>query len=145
MKVALFVPCYIDAVFPEVGIATLELLERLGCSVEYPADQTCCGQPMANSGCQEDAAATEAWRASVHAATWSSIAGNTAGLAIQVAFIAVLSVGGLRVARLDRHVRGPGLQHAQLQHDHVRDAIHGNGHRMAAADASRQEKACQAV
>ena len=45
-----------------------------------------------------DAAATEAWRASVHAATWSSIAGNTAGLAIQVAFIAVLSVGGLRVA-----------------------------------------------
>jgi L-lactate dehydrogenase complex protein LldE len=60
MKVALFVPCYIDAVFPEVGIATLELLERLGCSVEYPADQTCCGQPMANSGCQEDAAATEA-------------------------------------------------------------------------------------
>jgi ATP-binding cassette subfamily C protein len=45
-----------------------------------------------------DAAATEAWRASVHAATWSAIAGNTAGLAIQVAFIAVLSVGGLRVA-----------------------------------------------
>jgi len=31
MKVALFVPCYIDAVFPEVGIATLELLEKLGC------------------------------------------------------------------------------------------------------------------
>jgi ATP-binding cassette subfamily C protein len=45
-----------------------------------------------------EAAATEAWRASVHAATWSAIAGNTAGLAIQVAFIAVLSVGGLRVA-----------------------------------------------
>jgi ABC-type multidrug transport system fused ATPase/permease subunit len=45
-----------------------------------------------------DAAATEAWRASVHAATWSAIAGNTAGLAIQVAFIAVLSVGGFRVA-----------------------------------------------
>ena len=45
-----------------------------------------------------DAAAEEAWRASIHAATWSSIAGNAAGLAIQVAFIAVLSVGGLRVA-----------------------------------------------
>ena len=45
-----------------------------------------------------EAAATEAWRASVHAATWSAIAGNTAGLAIQVAFIAVLSVGGVRVA-----------------------------------------------
>ena len=45
-----------------------------------------------------DAAATEAWRASVRAAKWSAIAGNTAGLAIQVAFIAVLSVGGARVA-----------------------------------------------
>src|SRR5262245_54064368 len=60
MKVGLFIPCYIDAFFPEVGVATLELLERLGCTVEYPLDQTCCGQPMANSGCQEDAAATEA-------------------------------------------------------------------------------------
>ncbi len=60
MKVGLFIPCYIDAFFPEVGIATLELLERLGCAVEYPLDQTCCGQPMANSGCQDDSAATEA-------------------------------------------------------------------------------------
>jgi L-lactate dehydrogenase complex protein LldE len=60
MKVGLFIPCYIDAFFPEVGIATLQLLERLGCSVDYPLDQTCCGQPMANSGCQTDAAATEA-------------------------------------------------------------------------------------
>jgi L-lactate dehydrogenase complex protein LldE len=60
MKIALFIPSYIDAVFPEVGVATLELLERLGCSVEYPPDQTCCGQPMANSGCEADAAATEA-------------------------------------------------------------------------------------
>jgi L-lactate dehydrogenase complex protein LldE len=61
LRIGLFVPCYIDAFFPEVGIATLELLEKLGCSVEYPVDQTCCGQPMANSGCQDDAAATEAW------------------------------------------------------------------------------------
>ncbi len=60
MKVALFVPCYVDAFFPEVGIATLELLERFGCDVDYPLDQTCCGQPMANSGCQDDARATEA-------------------------------------------------------------------------------------
>jgi L-lactate dehydrogenase complex protein LldE len=60
MKVGLFIPCYVDAFFPEVGIATLELLERLGVEVVYPLDQTCCGQPMGNSGCQEDAAATEA-------------------------------------------------------------------------------------
>jgi len=59
MNVALFIPCYVDAFFPNVGIATLELLEKLGCTVEYPTNQTCCGQPMANSGCQEDSAATE--------------------------------------------------------------------------------------
>ena len=58
MRIGLFIPCYIDAFFPEVGIATLELLERLGCDVDYPFDQTCCGQPMANSGCQAEAAAT---------------------------------------------------------------------------------------
>jgi len=60
MRVGLFVPCYVDAFEPEVGIATLELLERLGCTVEYPFDQTCCGQPMTNSGCHAEAAATEA-------------------------------------------------------------------------------------
>lgn len=60
MKVALFVPCFIDAFFPEVAVATLELLERFGCEVAYPLDQTCCGQPMANSGCHTDAAGAEA-------------------------------------------------------------------------------------
>lgn len=60
MKVGLFIPCYIDAFFPEVGVATLELLEKLGCEVGYPIDQTCCGQPMANSGCEDDAAGVEA-------------------------------------------------------------------------------------
>ena len=60
MRVGLFVPCYVDAFEPEVGIATLELLERLGCPVEYPFDQTCCGQPMTNTGCHAEAAATEA-------------------------------------------------------------------------------------
>ena len=50
MKVALFIPCYIDQFYPKVAIATLELLEKLGCEVTYPLNQTCCGQPMANSG-----------------------------------------------------------------------------------------------
>lgn len=50
MKVGLFIPCYIDQFYPQVGIATLELLQKLGCEVEYPQGQTCCGQPMANSG-----------------------------------------------------------------------------------------------
>ncbi|RAJ73542.1 L-lactate dehydrogenase complex protein LldE [Chitinophaga dinghuensis] len=50
MKVGLFIPCYIDQFYPQVGIATLQLLQKLGCEVEYPQGQTCCGQPMANSG-----------------------------------------------------------------------------------------------
>lgn len=56
MKISLFIPCYIDQFYPQVGIATLELLRKLGCTVEYPIAQTCCGQPMANSGCEPDAA-----------------------------------------------------------------------------------------
>ena len=50
MRVGLFIPCYVDQFYPQVGIATLNLLEKFGCEVIYPADQTCCGQPMANSG-----------------------------------------------------------------------------------------------
>lgn len=50
MKVGLFVPCYIDQFYPNVAIATLQLLEKHGCEVSYPLNQTCCGQPMANSG-----------------------------------------------------------------------------------------------
>jgi len=50
MKVGLFIPCYIDQFYPQVAIATLQLLERAGCEVVYPPNQTCCGQPMANSG-----------------------------------------------------------------------------------------------
>lgn len=50
MKVGLFIPCYINQLYPKVGIATLELLEKLKVDVEYPSGQTCCGQPMANSG-----------------------------------------------------------------------------------------------
>ena len=50
MKVGLFIPCYVDAVFPEVGVATYKLLKHLGVDVTYPLNQTCCGQPMANAG-----------------------------------------------------------------------------------------------
>ena len=50
MKVGLFIPCYIDQFYPQVGIAALQLLEKLGCEVVFPLNQTCCGQPMANSG-----------------------------------------------------------------------------------------------
>ena len=50
MNVGLFIPCYIDQFYPDVAIATYQLLKKLGCEVSYPMNQTCCGQPMANSG-----------------------------------------------------------------------------------------------
>lgn len=54
MKVGLFIPCYIDQFFPEVGIATLQLLEKYECEVVFPEKQTCCGQPMANTGMEQE-------------------------------------------------------------------------------------------
>jgi L-lactate dehydrogenase complex protein LldE len=54
-RVGLFIPCYIDQLYPRVGMATLEILESCGMQVEYPDGQTCCGQPMANTGCTEEA------------------------------------------------------------------------------------------
>src|ERR1700743_1258789 len=50
MRVGLFIPCYVDQFYPNAAIATLQLLEKLGVTVVYPPNQTCCGQPMANSG-----------------------------------------------------------------------------------------------
>jgi L-lactate dehydrogenase complex protein LldE len=50
MEVALFVTCVNDTLFPQTGRATVELLERLGCTVRFPLEQTCCGQVHANAG-----------------------------------------------------------------------------------------------
>ena len=50
MTVGLFIPCYVDQLYPRVAIATLQLLEKLGVQVVYPLRQSCCGQPMANAG-----------------------------------------------------------------------------------------------
>lgn len=50
MRVGLFIPCYIDQFYPQVGLATLKLLEHFGCEVDFPDGQTCCGQPMSNTG-----------------------------------------------------------------------------------------------
>ena len=53
MNVALFIPCYVNQFYPNVAVATLQLLEKFGCNVSYPVSQTCCGQPMANSGYED--------------------------------------------------------------------------------------------
>ncbi|MCA9245724.1 MAG: (Fe-S)-binding protein [Planctomycetales bacterium] len=55
MRVGLFIPCYVDQLYPRVGLATLELLTRQGLEVDFPVEQTCCGQPMSNTGCCDDA------------------------------------------------------------------------------------------
>ena len=55
MRIALFVTCLVDTLFPDVGKATVALLERLGHQVHFPARQTCCGQMHINSGYQRDA------------------------------------------------------------------------------------------
>lgn len=55
MRVALFITCLVDAMFPQVGKATVELLERLGYDVEVPLGQTCCGQMHTNTGYADDA------------------------------------------------------------------------------------------
>ncbi len=53
--VALFVPCYVDQLSPQVAWDTVDVLERAGCRVHYEADQTCCGQPFLNTGARREA------------------------------------------------------------------------------------------
>ena len=53
--VGLFIPCYIDQFYPQIGEATARLLTQFGVSIEYPEKQTCCGQPAFNSGYWEEA------------------------------------------------------------------------------------------
>ena len=57
MRVGLFITCLVDVMRPEIGMATVKLLESAGCTVEVPMSQTCCGQPGYNSG--DTAAARE--------------------------------------------------------------------------------------
>jgi len=51
LKIGLFIPCYIDQLYPQVGMATVKLLTQLNVDFEVPETQTCCGQPMSNTGC----------------------------------------------------------------------------------------------
>ncbi|HEV2395252.1 MAG TPA: (Fe-S)-binding protein [Verrucomicrobiae bacterium] len=57
MKVTLFVPCFVDLMFPKVGISMVHILEALGHTVECPEELACCGQPAYNSGYWEEARA----------------------------------------------------------------------------------------
>ena len=55
MRVALFIPCFVDTIYPQVAVATHKILKNLDFVVEYPPNQTCCGQPFYNSGFKNEA------------------------------------------------------------------------------------------
>jgi L-lactate dehydrogenase complex protein LldE len=57
MKVELFVPCFIDQLYPDTAFSTLQVLQKAGCEVNYNSEQTCCGQPAFNAGFWDDAKA----------------------------------------------------------------------------------------
>ena len=54
-RASLFVTCIVDQLYPEVGVSVVQALRRCGVAVEFPAGQTCCGQPLYNSGFTEEA------------------------------------------------------------------------------------------
>jgi L-lactate dehydrogenase complex protein LldE len=55
MKVSLFITCLVDQFFPEVGMSMVSVLRRLGAQVDFPSEQTCCGQPAFNGGFKTEA------------------------------------------------------------------------------------------
>jgi len=55
MKVQLFIPCFVDQLYPETGMNMVKVLEKLGCTVSYNTKQTCCGQPAFNAGYRDEA------------------------------------------------------------------------------------------
>jgi L-lactate dehydrogenase complex protein LldE len=55
MKVQLFIPCFVDQLYPHTGMNMVKVLEKFGCEVTYNTKQTCCGQPAFNAGYQEEA------------------------------------------------------------------------------------------
>ncbi|MBO4161154.1 MULTISPECIES: (Fe-S)-binding protein [Micromonospora] len=97
MRIALFVTCLNDALFPRVGIATVTVLERLGHTVTFPAGQSCCGQLHANTGYPGPARALEQ-------STEAAFAGHDV----------VVSPSGSCVAHLRAHTRLPVYELSEL-------------------------------
>src|ERR1700742_3802901 len=55
MTVQLFIPCFVDQLYPQAAFNMVKVLEKAGCTVEYNTEQTCCGQPAFNAGFRDDA------------------------------------------------------------------------------------------
>lgn len=84
-RVALFLPCYCDVLFPNVGKAMLTLFSRLGVPLDYPMEQTCCGQPAFNSGYWHEAKALAQRFAEVFAAyRWIVVPSGSCGAMARV-------------------------------------------------------------
>ncbi|GGK72563.1 (Fe-S)-binding protein [Rufibacter glacialis] len=104
MKVGLFIPCYVDQFYPQVAVASLQLLEKLGVEVDYPLQQTCCGQPMANSGFASLATGCDAL-----------FARNFAG------YDYIVSPSGSCVLHIKDHLQVPGQE---AETTHIRNHIY---------------------
>jgi L-lactate dehydrogenase complex protein LldE len=55
LKVTLFIPCFVDLIFPQAGISMVRILEKLGHTIDFPEELSCCGQPAFNSGYWDEA------------------------------------------------------------------------------------------
>ena len=55
MKVQLFIPCFVDQLYPETAFNMVKVLEKAGAEVAYNEEQTCCGQPAFNAGFRDEA------------------------------------------------------------------------------------------
>ena len=109
-KVQLFVTCLVDSLFPGVGEAVVTVLERQGVTVEFPFDQTCCGQPAFNAGFAEEARAMTRHTVDVLDATSGPIvvpSGSCAQMIIDhaPALLAADDIYGPRSIRVARRVR----------------------------------------
>lgn len=92
--VALFVPCFVDVVYPSVGKAVVAIFDRLGVAIDYPAEQTCCGQPAFNGGHKDEALALARRFAGVFSAhKWIVVPSGSCG-AMAKRFYATLDPGG---------------------------------------------------
>jgi L-lactate dehydrogenase complex protein LldE len=96
-KVSLFVPCFVDQLLPEVAVDTVKVLRRLGYAVEFPEDQTCCGQPAFNTGYWDEArpCAERFVRVFKHAEAIVCPSGSCAAL-IRISYAELLAQSSLR-------------------------------------------------
>ena len=116
MRIALFVTCLADTLFPEVGRATVALLERLGHEVSFPQAQTCCGQMHINTGYQPEALPLVRQYAEIFAGADAVVlpSGSCAGAVRHQHEMVARRYGDERLARAVRAVAGRTFELSEL-------------------------------